>query len=116
LDKDDTSLRPAFFALERPAAGSVPVYESMKGTARVLEAGHAVQPPGAGEPIFYALPADAEDPPATTVPLREIRRPDGSVLGHSTGAEADAGAATGHSEQTICRVWKNPLGVALPRD
>ena len=51
---------------------------------RVLDVGRPSRPPGPGEPIFHALPADAEDPPATTVPLYAIQRADGTVIGYAT--------------------------------
>jgi hypothetical protein len=117
LDKGDTRLRPAFFALERPAAGSVPVFETMKGTAPALEAGVRSRTAGAGEPVFHALPADAEDPPATTVPLYAVQRADGTVMGYTTG-DGPEPAAEGirRSERPVCRVWHSPLRIALPRE
>jgi hypothetical protein len=117
LDKDDTSLRPAFFALERPAVGSVPVYETMKGPAPALEAGDRTRPTGAGEPVFHASPADAKDPPAATVPLHAVQRTDGIVVGYTTGDDPEP-AAEGlrRAEQPICRVWRSPLRIALPRE
>jgi hypothetical protein len=117
LGADDTSLRPAFFALERPADGSVPVYEATKGPAPALEAGDRSRPAGAGEPVFYALPADADDPPATTVPLYTVKRADGTVIGTTTGDDPEP-AAEGirRSERPVCRVWRSPLRIALPRE
>jgi hypothetical protein len=117
LGASDTRLRPAFFALERPAAGSVPIYETMKGTARALEPGEGARRPGAGEPIFHAFPADIADPPTATVPLRALERTDGTVLGYTTDDRPEPLAQdTRRSERPVCRVWRNPLRVALPRE
>ena len=83
----------------------------------MLDVGKPSTPDAAGAPLFHALPADAEDPPATTVALYAIRRPDGTILGYATGDESEPDAAVARrSERPICRVWRNPLGVALPRE
>src|SRR5690606_18425495 len=61
----------AFFALDRPAPGAVPFYDR----AGQLTTGAAEPDPEATAevtPAFYALPADAPDRPATTVPLFEF--------------------------------------------
>jgi hypothetical protein len=116
---DDTGLRAAFFALERPAAGSVPVFETTTAAGRALELGQPSRAAegGSREPVFHALPADIDDPPAPTVPLYALVGPDGTTAGYGTGDEPERGALRIHrSERPICRVWKNPLSARLPRD
>jgi len=117
LGPEDTRLRIAFFALDRPTAGSVPVFETSTEGGRVLDVGKPSTRGAVGAPLFHALPADAADPPATTVALYAIQRPDGILLGYATGDESEPDAAVARrSERPICRVWRNPLGVALPRE
>jgi hypothetical protein len=105
LGPDDTQLRVEFFALDRPASGSIPVFEV------------ATKGPPMASPLFHALPADAEDPPATTLPLYTLQRADGTVVGYTT-AEAPESETPGvrRSERPIARVWKSPLHVSLPRE
>jgi hypothetical protein len=118
LGPEDSRLRVAFFALDRPAEGSVPVFETrMEDGRRVLTVGKPSTPDAGGAPVFHALPADAADPPATTVALHAIQRPDGAILGYTTGDESEPDATgTRRSERPICRVWRNPMSVALPRE
>jgi hypothetical protein len=120
LGPDDTRLRAAFFALDRPARGSVPVFETITKDGRpVLEVAASTRPEGPNErdPLFHALPADAADPPATTVLLYAVENPDGSLLGYATEEDSEAGLAPARrSARPICRVWKNPLRIALPRE
>jgi hypothetical protein len=118
LGPKDVRPRVAFFALERPAEGSVPVFLIRTDDGRsVLDVEKRSQAQGPGEPVFHALPADAEDAPATTVPLHALRRADGTIAGYATGDDPEPDAAgTRRSERPICRVWRNPLHVALPRE
>ena len=92
----------AFFALDREAEGTVPVFarESGGGWARLA--------PGEGEgtALFYAVPADTDSPPASTVPLYEFVREDGRrEYGTDRDWTADGFRRT---ESPVCRVWRNP--------
>jgi hypothetical protein len=96
----------------------VPVFErSTENGRRVLDTGKPSTPDAVGAPLFHALPADTSDPPATTVPLYALQRPDGTILGYAAGDESEQQATVGRrSERPICRVWMNPLSVELPRE
>jgi hypothetical protein len=104
----------AFFGLDRPAKGLVPVY-STPGDAPLalrvgppLTAGEAAHP----RPLFYALPPDAGDAPATT-PLYEFLNADGKRRVYSTGPDLEANAYR-RAEKPLCRVWRSPY--ALDRE
>lgn len=92
----------AFFALDRPAPASIPVYERQNGGHRTLT---TEAPSGNDAPLFHGLPADTANPPATSRPLYEFSRPDGGRV-YSTQTEL-----TGfhRSERPLCLVWENPL-------
>jgi hypothetical protein len=115
LGPDDSRLLPAFFALERPAAESVPVFERETANGWILETGNRGRD-GVGVPIFHALPTDAEEPPAATVPLYPVERGDGHVAGYVAGDDPLPAADLRRAERPICRVWRNPMHVALPRE
>lgn len=103
----------AFFALDRPVPGAVPVFESRDAEGHsTLRAGSIVES-DEGVPLFYALASDADDPPATTRPLYEfVHRESGRRL-YATAQDAPAAGyqATG---RIVCRVWENPLRVRFP--
>jgi hypothetical protein len=115
---DRAGSRPvAFFACDREAEGTVPVFErETSGGVRLLigsPGANASRPEAKTEPLFYALPADIKDPPAATVPLYEyvpekggqaIYRPDGpsGIPGHQ------------RVEPPLCRVWRDPTAAATP--
>jgi hypothetical protein len=105
----------AFFALDRPGQGTVPVYETaVPGREWALRVGKA---PDAAKssPLFHALPADAAKPPATAVPLFEFSHKDGKARAYSTDA---AWSRPGYrrAERPLCLVWRNPMTVAVPAD
>jgi hypothetical protein len=118
LTADDTQLHTAFFALDRPATGTVPVFETRGSDGRpVLEAGTPSRPEPAGTLLFHALPAVTEDPAATTVPIFAIHGPGGSLSGYATADDAEpSDPGLVRSERPLCRVWKNPCRIALPRE
>jgi hypothetical protein len=93
----------AFFALDRAVPGTVTVYQ---GEAGGLHIGEEM---GGREktPLFHALPAAMEKPPATTVPLYEFVHEDGKRRAYSVDA---AWSPSGFKRETkpICLVWKNP--------
>jgi hypothetical protein len=97
--------RVAFYALDRPVKGAVPVRAGKSG----LEVGKrltSAEAPG-NDALFYALPADAKDAPKTTAPLYEFVHAGGGRRAYST----DAGPApAGHRRvaKPLCRVWRKP--------
>jgi hypothetical protein len=96
----------AFFALDRPAPGTVPVTAEPSGALRVGAQLKSVEGVGPG-PMFYALPGDAVDPPATTQPLYELRHEDGVHVGYTTNATLELKGYR-RTEKPVCRVWRNP--------
>jgi hypothetical protein len=92
--KGDTSPL-AFFAPDRPLAGTVPVLAGKEGL-RVGKADEA----GA---VFYALPAQGPAQPAT-VPLYEYRRGDGPGRAYSVEGRLSLPGYE-RAEQPLCRVW-----------
>ena len=104
----------AFFALDRPAPGSVPVFE-----ARADDGGLALTttppPPTPAarpvEPVFYGLPPDARSAPLATAALHEYVSDDGTRRTYSTEP-----ILAGHrrAPRPVCLVWINPTQVELP--
>lgn len=119
----------AFFAMDRPfdrlgersGIRPVPVYASTSadGAWQLTLAAPAASRASSGGskatasdgaapiPLFYALPADAEYPPATTAPLYEFVSNDGPQRVYTTD-ETWSSAGFQRSEKPLCRVWKNP--------
>jgi hypothetical protein len=97
----------AFFACDRPAKGTVPVYDdSTNADAPRLTLTRPKNLPAA-VPLFHVLPADVPTPPQTTVELYEYRSPKGDARWYST--EETAGRDGFHrQDKPLCRVWKNP--------
>lgn len=101
----------AFFALDRPKPGVVGVFaENTPDGRTVLKVGAATI---AGSdrkaaPLFYGLPMELENPPATTVPLYEFVHKDGQTKRYAAG---DWKAPSGYRRVDIpvCRVWRNPF-------
>lgn len=91
--------RIAFYAPDRPFHGAVPVLAGKDGL-------HVGAPEEKGA-LFYALPANAKDPPAGARPLYECRRRDGDRRAYSVGADLPP---TGYvrSERPLCLVWRRP--------
>ena len=72
--KPKGELAPAFFAVDRPRPGTVPVYGGLR-----------LDPPAPGaKPVFHALPADLRDPPVTATPLYEFVHGDGKGRTYTT--------------------------------
>jgi hypothetical protein len=80
--------RVAFFALDRPSAGTIPV-----GTPA----------------LFHALPTDAKEPPASTSILYESKAKDGSIVYFTDEARLLLEAG-----RPVARVWRNPMSLVLP--
>ena len=103
---DQAAAEIAFFALDRPRPGAVPI------RAETAPGGHlrlsATSPPDAAGSAtssiaFYALPPDAPDPPATTVPLYELAGADGQSWTYTTDLSF-------HKRiPPICRIWKQVI-------
>jgi len=88
---------PAFFALDRPIKGSVPIRVAKDR----LKVGDADDIPLA----FHAIPADIKDPPPGTAPLFEHRGPDGEWPVYSTEPDLKK-AGYKRAEKPLCRVWR----------
>ncbi len=100
--------RIAFFAPDRSAPNTIPVYE--QGTPEAgcrLTVGDAKAKPADGlKACFHALPADAKDPPATTVLLFAFTDSKGGTVYGTEESPAPAGFT--RSDRPLCRVWRNP--------
>ena len=113
---DRPSPRPvAFFACDRRAEGTFPVYEwqTSPGARLVLGSpGPNASPPGVKmEPLFCALPPDMKDPPTAAVPLFEYVSEDrGRVIYRPGGAPKMSGYR--RVEPPICLVWHDPTAAA----
>lgn len=116
--QDSRAARLAFFALDRPTAGSVPVFaEASDRGGEHLAAGELRdQPPATASaeasPVFYALPADADSPPPTTVVLYEQLDRSRGIRRYLTADEMPAGE-DGQVRRAVCRVWRNPLAAEV---
>jgi hypothetical protein len=105
----------AFFALDRPGPGTVPVYatEAADG-GRGLQAGTApAAPPGRQPvPVFHALPAEAKEPPAPAVPLYEFVHAGGQKRAYALDPSWSRPGYL-RSHRPVCLVWRNPLPGAV---
>jgi hypothetical protein len=96
----------AFFALDRPVAGMVPLLPAEGGLRVGKPLGEARPAEGA---LFYALPADAKEPPGTTVPLYEYRQDGAGRRIYATAADLKQPGYR-RAERPLCRVWRSPWG------
>lgn len=102
VSANERDLPIAFLAPDLPGIGTVPVYQD-KGVLVVGDKGKKD-----ASPAFYALPADAATPPATTMPLYEfVRGSDGRHV-YSTDISWSRDGFK-RSERPLCLVWKNPM-------
>jgi hypothetical protein len=104
----------AFFALDRPREGAVPVFADRLedgGFALRLGAQPGVPEPEHAEPCFYALPAQTEPRPATCVLLFEYMSDDGSRRLYATEQDA-VSAGFRRADNPLCLVWRSPIRVA----
>ncbi|HXG09022.1 MAG TPA: hypothetical protein VNK04_04470 [Gemmataceae bacterium] len=105
----------AFFALDRPGRGTVPVYEHPGEDGGVVLRVGEPPPRGKAAALFHALPASTREPPATTLPLYEFVHKDGKRRAYATDP---SGLLPGYerAKEPICLVWRNPLTITVPRD
>lgn len=101
----------AFFAPDRPGKGTVPVYarRGEDGPPSLRVGGEAV----GDKAVFHALAADANDPPATTLPLYEFASEDGKRRAYSTDPAWTAPNFKGGG-RLVCRVWRSPARMVVP--
>lgn len=107
VPRRERDLPIAFFAPDQPAEGTVPVFQQ-KGT--LVIGGKANKGSSA---LFYALPADTQKPPATTLALYEYVRASDNKRAYSTDASWSENGFR-RSEQPLCYVWKNPMTIWVP--
>jgi hypothetical protein len=99
----------AFFALDRPGIGTVPVYEEqVEGGGWALRVGTAEDAKGGKTPLCHALAADVRDGPATAIPLYEFDHEDGKKRAYSVDASWSLPGYR-RTKTPLCFVWKNPL-------
>ncbi|HIQ23133.1 MAG TPA: hypothetical protein EYH34_18065 [Planctomycetes bacterium] len=110
LPQDQPADDIPFFALDRPSPGAVALVWETTGQGVRLRATGAQEKPNA-RPLFYALPADVEDPPATTVLLFQRTGPEGQTR-YATG---EKGPPDGFppTARAVCRVWRNPIAAKV---
>ena len=106
VPKDATDLPIAFFACDRAAPGTVPVYANANGLALGDPAAGAAQ-----APVCYVLPAESTVESVTTVPLYEYVGADGQHA-YSTAAEWSRPGYQ-RAGEVFCRVWRNPFAAAV---
>ena len=100
----------AFYAVARPAAQAIPIVATETPNAGLqLTSG---EPAGSddgqsSQPVFYALEADIEEPPATSVPLYECTRQSDGRRAYLLETEP-VPPGFKQSDKPLCRVWKNP--------
>lgn len=96
----------AFFALDRPGEGTVPVVEVLGPAGVELRAGGDDAPGDDGPTIFHALPVDAPGPPPGTVPLFAFRD-EGGRLVYEAGTHPSRDGLQRIGDP-ICLVWERP--------
>jgi hypothetical protein len=106
-----------FFALDREKPGTVAISEQqVEGGGTVVQVGAARQSPtkAAGDPLFYALPADTDSAPPATVPLYEFVHRDGVRRAYSVDLSRNLPDYQ-RTERPVCLVWRNPTVVKPSR-
>ncbi len=101
--------RMEFFALDRKTFATIPVYSrNVKGHQQLTTESSAGF---FSAPVFFALPADQADAPATTELLLEFVHDETGEHRYSTTATAENGfRKTGE----VCRVWSADRGFRMP--
>jgi hypothetical protein len=112
LPPDDTARPIAFFAPDRPLAGTIPIYQVTSGPhGPYLTATPPADGPAA-RVAFYALPAETDHPPTAACPLYEFIAVDGRRAYATIVYWRWPGF--GHAGKPIGLVWRNPLEAAVP--
>jgi len=93
----------AFFALERPATNTVPVFSS----DGILHVGKQPDATTKNGPLFHALPSGVKTSPATTTPLYEFVHTSNRRRAYSIDPEW-SGNGFRRTSKPICRVWVRP--------
>jgi hypothetical protein len=105
-------LQPAFFALDRPGKGTVPVYAlEGKGGSRGLT---RVSSSPVARVLFHALPADHKPNQPLLAPLYELIHEDGRRT--CTTDPNWSGEGFRRAERPFCLVWSNPSRAIFPRE
>ncbi|MBN1491144.1 MAG: hypothetical protein JXA69_14620 [Phycisphaerae bacterium] len=98
----------AFFALDRPRDGTVPVFETTTPDGRATL--HVGTPPAGADPsarpVFHALPAEATDLPATAMPLYVFVHRNGRDRMYGTDGDAAPPDFT-REDKPLCHVWRS---------
>ena len=89
--------RVAFFALDRPVVGSLPILAGKDGLR--------VGKPEEKGTLFHALPADLNVPSPTTTPLYEYRQREGTRRAYSVIPDLSIPGFERVAEP-LCRVWR----------
>ncbi len=99
----------AFFSLDRAVGAAVPVYGSDEG-AGALRVGEIArrQDDDAPRPLFYVLPPDVADPPATTMPLYEYTERNTGRRTYTTDGSWES-RGYDRTAQPVGRVWRSPM-------
>jgi hypothetical protein len=100
------SIKPeqvAFFALDRSTEGAIAVYAEAGGSQLTTTVPANSQE---AKPIFYGLPADMTDPPATAMPLHLFVKSSSGERIYATDSQIDEYQREG---KPVCLVWRSPL-------
>jgi hypothetical protein len=100
----------AFYALDRPSSGTLPVYMDVSASDCRLS---CTARPGGGTIAFHAFPASGDAPRATQPLIEYVNGQTGSHT-YTLGAE---GVPAGYRRTgvPVCRVWADPaFRVRLP--
>ena len=117
LGPDHDAASAAFFALERPADGTVPVYE-IPGAGKAHRLSLSVPNGLVGKPpevIFHAFPPDVKLDTTLFEPLLEYTPPGDAAHFYAAG-DREPKSGLRWPGKPICQVWRRPSKVALPRD
>jgi hypothetical protein len=92
----------AFFALDRPGAETIPVFEVEGDEGISLQVGGQIEE----VPSFHALPVDLVDPPPGTALLFAVRDDQGRIGYYAEQSPLPKGWE--RLGDPICRVWLRP--------
>lgn len=102
----------AFFAFDRASPDGVPVWATLDDGRPGLTLDPGSPSRRGPDPLFFALPADADDPPASTVPLHEFVHDDGRRAYVTDPNWSSPGFR--RTDHPLCRVWPDPWHGRLP--